>query len=119
MKRSTLSRRSPLKRKTRMRPRRATPRRSGRVRDREYLEVVRGMPCCLRVLGECNGDVQAHHAGKRPMGRKADDDTAVPLCSWHHEAVHSVWGTAAARPWMDRAIEQTRIWVRARLGRAA
>lgn len=99
---------TPLRRKARLRPRRATARRSDRARDPEYLRQVRTLPCSLRLLGLCSGPIQAHHAGRHPMGRKADDSTAIPLCQKHHGHLHDVIGTRRARPWADKVIEQTR-----------
>lgn len=113
-------RRSPLKRKTRIRPKRKTQRRSGRVRDAEYMARVRMLPCVLEG-GDCDGAIHAHHAGKRAAGRKADDDTCIPLCAGHHEAWHIgrwpflYWGRDTRRSWADERIAETQ----ARLGRKA
>jgi hypothetical protein len=128
MRRTALSRRSPLKRKARLRPRRATPRRSGREYDDLYLEAVRRLPCVLWTEGNCDawyvkGELlrQADHAGERPLGRKADDSTAIPMCPRHHRSRTDYtgffrgWSGAMMRLWCDIAIAETR----ARLGRAA
>jgi hypothetical protein len=122
--------RKPLRRKTRIKAKRSTPRRSGRVRDRRYLLAVKELPCCLALLMNCDGPVHAHHAGARPLGRKADDSTAIPLCAAHHQALHDggllfgvevvgflatspnrEWRTRfnmSARDWQDRMITETR-----------
>ncbi len=63
---------------------RSKPRRSGRVIDKAYLAWVRTQPC-VHSGPDCHGRVEASHLGERPFGRKADDDTAVPHCSNHHE----------------------------------
>lgn len=141
-----MKRGGPLKRHTRLRQRRATPRRSGRVRDRDYLLAVKELPCCLRpddirvmsreptwesirgarllsdyvrgMIGPCDGPTEADHAGVRPVGRKADDDTAIPLCRRHHRertdytGVFGMFNAALMRNWCDMAIAATR----ARLG---
>ncbi len=117
MKRST----TPIARKTRVKPTRATPRRSGRVRNEEFLEVVRTMRChvCQRV-----GPSDPDHMGSRPLGRKADDDTCVPMCRQHHQERTDVTGyfkgfaCVTMREWCQTAISETRASVYARLGRS-
>lgn len=116
--RKPLRSRKPLKRYKPIRQKRSRPRRSGRVRDRDYLLAVKGLPCLLANNYVCEGVVQAHHAGDHPLGRKASDDTAVPLCDRHHRHLHdgvgffgrkdAVWH----RAWAAVAIAETR----ARLG---
>jgi hypothetical protein len=71
----------PLARKTRLSPRRKTPRRSGRVLDPDYLDRVRALPCYV-----CSkpGPSDPDHMGEHPYGRKADDDTCVPMCRVCH-----------------------------------
>jgi hypothetical protein len=32
--------------------------------------------------------MDAHHAGARGLGQRADDRTAIPLCRRHHQAWH-------------------------------
>lgn len=84
-----LERRTPLARKTRIRARRAEPRKSARVRDLEYMLLVKGLPCCAADLEHhtrCRGPVEADHAGRRPMGRKCHDTECIPLCAFHHRA---------------------------------
>jgi hypothetical protein len=60
-----------------------------RKRDEAYLARVRQMPCCI-----CQEDttVEAHHPriGSIGMGRKNDDDKAVPLCGRHHRELHTM-----------------------------
>ena len=110
----------PIARKSRVKPRRDTPRRSGRVRDDEYLAVVRTMRCyvCQRV-----GPSDPDHMGPHPLGRKADDDTCVPMCRLHHQERTDVTGVfrgfdrAAMSSWCDDAIADTRASVYSRLGR--
>lgn len=122
---------TPLRRKARIRSRRSTPRRSGRVRDRNYLLAVKELPCCLAGLGNCSGPIEADHAGRRPLGRKCSDDEAIPLCQKHHRERTDGYGfflNASAttpdgpvpmsgwqREWCDRRIAETQ----ARLGRRA
>lgn len=130
-----MKRLAPLRRYTRLRKKRPTPRRSERKRDEAYLAFVRGLRCLLRVtlhdgLVPCCGPIDPHHAGQAYAGRKADDITAVPLCRLHHEDVENLTGRAkhwdrdTKRAWEARAIEKTQelwflAWIRmwAQLGR--
>ncbi len=110
--------RKPLKRKKPMK-RKRTARRSSRIRDREYMDRVRSFACWAAkltaewVYRECDGAIEAHHAGSRPMGRKADDHTCIPLCKVHHQDWHAGagpfkgWGRTARRLWADVCIEAT------------
>ncbi len=113
-----------------IRRRRPTPRRSSRVRDTSYLLFVKTLPCAARDIGldtayPCFGEVEADHAGRRPMGRKADDATTIPLCQQHHHDRGSFSGAfktfnqAGMRAWLAEAIEQTQAMWRAHQGRAA
>jgi len=105
---------TPLRRRTRLRPKRSTPRRSDRQRDPSYLEEVRGLPCVLATTGECQGRIEADHAGWRPFGRKCSDDEAIPLCTLHHRQRTDYAGAfkgmtgETMRAWADSAIWRTR-----------
>jgi DNA recombination protein Rad52 len=60
-----------------------------RIRDKDHLRYVASQPCL--VCGRSPG--HAHHvryAQPRAMGRKVSDEWAVPLCSSHHRALHTV-----------------------------
>jgi hypothetical protein len=130
-----MKRSGPIKRRTWMRRKRATPRKSGRVRDRAYLLAVRELPCCVPTAvffrkGEPShydhgGPVEADHAGARPLGRKCDDNETIPICRDHHRqrTDYSGWfqyfRAADMRAWCDAKIVETQARVRARLGRAA
>lgn len=98
--------------------RRATPRRSGRVRDEVYLDWIHGEMCRVARQScsseECDGPIEADHAGRRPMGRKADDSTCIPLCRKHHRERHAMSGywfrdfdRDDMRRWLDDAIAET------------
>lgn len=121
MKRTPLIRRTPMKRRKRLDgvPRgieRKPPRESKRrPRDPAYLAAVRRLPCRLASDGKCLGAVQAHHAGVKPgMGIKAPDDTAIPLCMWHHGAFHGASGffrdmrAGDRRRWQEQQITAVR-----------
>ncbi len=90
MKRTPLKRTGPLPRSTPLKKRRATPRRSARVRDAAYMDWIRQQPCALGRRYRHKGTVHAHHAGPRGFGQKASDDTTIPLCAHHHTAWHDL-----------------------------
>lgn len=70
---------------------------------------VRTLRCLCRGPGEtCTGVVEAHHAGRRGMGRRAHDDTAIPLCTGHHRAFHDNAG-----PFKGRKKAELRAWAAA------
>ena len=112
--------RSPApKRKTPLKRKRSKPRRSERQRDFVFLAWVHTQECRVARQAasafDCDGPIEADHAGKRPMGRKADDDTCIPLCRGHHVGRHAVRGMwfegftrAEMRQWLDDAIAETR-----------
>lgn len=79
-----LVRRTPLKRKTPLRPRSLT--RKGHERDADYLAFVHWCKCYLAngSAYECRGPIEADHAGDRAFGKKASDKTCIPLCRRHH-----------------------------------
>lgn len=87
----------PLTRHTRLKPRRSTPRRSSRVRDPEYMAIVRTLPCAAIGLPghQCDGSIHAHHAGYRGVSQKADDNTTIPLCQVAHANWHDCNGCFA------------------------
>ena len=78
--------RTPIERTTRVNPRREEPRRSEREHNANYLAWVHTQPCCAVGLPGhvCGGRIEADHAGERPLGRKADDDTCIAICSQGH-----------------------------------
>ncbi len=89
---------------------RSFPKPTGRVYDPDFLEFVRSLDCLLKGHGPCrNWDwtrrAEAHHAGKRPLGRKCDDAESLPLCSAHHTALDHHTGFFKD---MDR--DQKRAW---------
>jgi hypothetical protein len=79
---------------------------------------IRTLGCCASLIigsryaciGGCSGSVQAHHAGERGLGQKADDSTCIPLCFAHHHDWHRAggmfagWSRAERRAWADRQI---------------
>lgn len=109
-----MKRSAPPKRKTPVKRRRSKPRRSERVSDPVFMAWVRELPCLLRYTGQCRGRIEADHAGKRPLGRKADDTTCIPLCGRHHRERTDYRGAFATmdaetmRVWCDVAIHMTR-----------
>ncbi len=108
---------------------RTTSSRGSRVRDEEYLKLVRQLECSWNRseywmhdahMDWCRGPVHAHHAGKRPgTGLKCSDYETHPFCMRHHHDWHSGsgpfkgWTKAERREWADEQIRLTR----ERLGR--
>lgn len=116
MKRTPL-RLSPLERRRWIGRRREKPRRSERERDLVHLDLVHRLPCyaASTIPGHvCEGGIEADHAGARPLGRKAHDDTAIPLCSLAHRqrtdfsGPFRSWTKDRMREWLARGIELAR-----------
>lgn len=120
-----LARRTPLRRKTWMRqgaPKHrhdddrgdSTGRRSGyreRPRETERMLWIKTLPCCAPGPHECHRIIEAHHAGPKPgMGRKAPDDTCIPLCRQAHSQIDAFSGPfrdfdrARMRSWQDEQV---------------
>lgn len=109
-----MKRGKPLQRKT---PMQRSPMRRAKVksaykrreRDFAYMGWVRRQPCCARRFGICSGRVEADHAGRRGVGRKADDRTCIALCSKHHRQRGSfagpfkiwIWTQDMMRAWLE------------------
>jgi hypothetical protein len=120
--RGPLPRSAPMERSTWLRRRRDRPRRDERVRDPGYLADVRelvrlgalGCYAALTVPGHrCDGPIELDHQGERAAGRKADDDTVVPLCQLAHQQRGGAgpwrsWDKPRHRQWRAEGIEHTR-----------
>jgi hypothetical protein len=79
--------------------------------DPERLKWVKTLRCLARGPGTgplCLGPIEAHHAGRRGMARRAHDNTAVPLCTGHHRDWHD--GAGAFKGWTK---DQCRAWTEA------
>lgn len=84
-------------------------RRKNRKRDKARLAWIHTLPCAICERAGLNQTTisEAAHLGKRGLGQRPPDDTAVPLCWTHHarqsrESVHSLgkafwekWGVTA------------------------
>lgn len=80
-----------------------------RPRDWAYMAWIKTQPCMLAYVGECDGPVEADHAGRRGLGQKADDRTCVPLCRGHHRWRHDGigwWLGRTQRPALDEWIAE-------------
>lgn len=70
----------------------------------EFVAWVKRQPCL--VCGE--HPVDPHHAGQRAYGRRAHDETCVPLCPAHHREWHDCTGFFRDRlqrqAWTERAM---------------
>lgn len=93
-------------------------------RDPAYLTWVKRQRCCAPGAPTgCTGPVEAHHAGRRGVGQKAKDSTAIPLCAghhrwggWHeHRGPFTGWTAEQRRAWADERITwmqaKWRIWL--------
>jgi hypothetical protein len=110
MKRSAIKRGKPLARKTRIKAKRATPRR-GPAREPARLAWIRTLACAVSWSDCVYGyAVVAHHAGRHAAGKKCPDSEAIPLCQGHHDHLHSLtgpfrhWKRDAVRAWEDEQI---------------
>jgi hypothetical protein len=101
-----------------------------RERDTERMLFIKRLPCIVRTIPpylfsvgahlaatqatRCCGVVEADHAGQRALGRKADDDTCIPLCEQHHRERTDHSGTFKhltrdeLRNWRALAIQNAR-----------
>lgn len=90
-----------------------------------HLKWVRGHECmCLGkmehiIVGDdymvtpdrCVGRIEAHHSTTRGAG--GGDETAVPLCAWHHASGHKMgWTTFQQRFGVDLASTAADLWKR-------
>jgi hypothetical protein len=116
----------PMKRKTPLRAWGQTSYRR-RERDFEYMKRVHRLSCAVRkwpwsVISEgdapmlrtlCGGRIEADHAGVRAKGRKAADNTCIPMCRNHHgertdyRGAFKNWKGPQMRTWCDYAIKMT------------
>lgn len=96
------------------------PKPASRVHDTAYLLAVKRLPCMAPGAPDgCRGGVEADHTGSRGIGRKADDDTCIPLCAGHHADRGAFRGPfrGADRAWMRLWIDQAVRRVRAELAK--
>jgi len=114
MKHTPLKRKTPLRRTSRLRASGKSAYRQ-RPRDMAYIVWVWRQPCCARLLpnpSPCGGHVEADHAGRRGMGRKAPDETCIPLCRQHHRERGSFSGMfrdydqATMRAWLASMVRK-------------
>lgn len=74
------------------------------TRDPVYLAWIRTFPCCVPA---CNvRRSEAHHAGVRGLGQKADDRTAIPLCAHHHRTGRDSAHVRGKRFWNYHGIDR-------------
>lgn len=126
MKRSApIKRRTPLapgkppRRKAWPKRKRSTKRKSERVIDVEYREIVKTLPCRVAVTmpqyaRDCYGPIDPDHQGKKTaMGQKCDDTLTAPMCRKHHGEREDYagpfkgWTGDQMRAWLDEQIGAT------------
>lgn len=125
MRRARITRRAPIRRGKRINQRRATPRRSSRVRDVEYMLWVKTLLCSVveewpdvdYIPDPCSGVIEADHVGARGIGQKSSDRETIPMCSHHHRARHAARGEfqdisrERMREWKAAAVRRTQtLW---------
>lgn len=83
--------------------------------DPRYLAWVRRQPCAAsHDPSGHEGRIEAHHDTRgRCVGRKADDSTAIPLCTRHHRLLHDCHGSMGMAKidrwaWSDQKIAEHR-----------
>lgn len=119
MKRTALLRKTPLRRKTRLRPI-GKGKYARRPRNHDYMDFIRWCECILKYVdgaSPCDGRMEADHAGARggapdagPAQRKTDDTTCIPACHGHHgertdsRGYYKGWGAAKMRAFCDEKI---------------
>jgi hypothetical protein len=103
-------RRTPLRRKARLRAHSKTSKHSRRERDWPYLAFVHTLPCAARLLTstgyECDGPIEADHIGGR-YGEDSDK-RCIPLCRKHHRQRTGVVGGGGL--WAGWSLERKREW---------
>jgi hypothetical protein len=104
--------RTALKRRTKLRPRRERERRvaADRVRDKAHLAKVRALPCIVGLTYPgCKGPNQASHDDySKGAGLKTSDLSCCSMCAAHHQqwTDHTGWCKGWSR-------ESRRVWFRA------
>lgn len=96
--------RTELKRRTWMRRKPRPTRYNTRTRNTAYMDWVREQSCC-----RCGAPPpsEAHHAGERAYGRKAPDETCLPLDERCHHGIsrlNEFASKAERRTWLDNQI---------------
>lgn len=96
--------------RTRMRRRFKSTSYARRERDLPRMAWCKTLPCALvdgaatlpewvgRRPDPCAREIEAHHAGVHGLSNKAPDDTCVPLCDHHHDALTDRTGIFAGWP---------------------
>lgn len=104
-----LARTGGLYRKTRLKGKRAKPRR-GPVVDPSHLAFVRTLPCA--ACGRRPPSEPHHERAGRGLGQKSDDDRAIPICRTCHDAEHdgrghfAGWTKGQRREWHAAEVER-------------
>jgi hypothetical protein len=114
--------RTPMKRKTRVRPRNPKRRASEFARcygSKERVAFVKSLPCIVRrslSFAVCDGEIHNHHTKNDGIGRKGPASSIVPLCSRHHELLHEggseAFSDAYGLPLNALAADTERRWQR-------
>lgn len=82
-----------------------------------YIDWLHSTRCVARFRGAggaCHGPLEAHHAGRKGIGQRPHDSTAIPLCQHHHRSLHSLtgcfrgWTKERRREWLSGWLEKVR-----------
>lgn len=81
--------------------------------DSPYLNWIRLQKCSAREFGGCFGRIDPHHTGRKGIGQRAHDHTAIPLCRLHHRAWHDfrppfTWGKDQRHEWASARVTELR-----------
>lgn len=90
-----------LKRHTRINAKRATERRTSKVRDRSYKDEVKLLRCCAPgAPSGCRGPIDPSHTDHdHGRGQKGDDTSCVPHCRKHHDDWENRPGAGVFKGW--------------------
>lgn len=111
-----LARTGGLSRKTRLKPKRAKPRR-GRLVDDAYRAWVATLPCarCSRASSPRWPNHAHHNTFGRGKGQKTNDTQCLPLCHLHHGELHALngafkgWTRDELRAWQAEQVAYTQV----------
>lgn len=80
----------------------------------ERVKWVKSLTCLVYSPGFCEGPIENAHTESGGCGRRADADTIVPLCKFHHAQLHwcgrGVWEESREISLAACALETERRW---------
>lgn len=85
------------------------------IKQTQLCAVVEEWPNPDLQPDECDGPIEADHAGKRGLGRNCSDSECIAVCRRHHRQRHdcgySFRGVTRERmrEWLDASIRRTQV----------